>query len=187
MDQGSEVSVSREIARRLFRRYPLGAVLLPILLACNQKPGQPLTLDSRAATAITDSVTSLLEAWRTSVQSLDTASLANFYLNDTTFRWIEDGRIRFTSPTELLSAWGSTAAGVREMNLILDQTQVTPLAQGVALVTTSFVQRVTDTAGRQGGFAGATTLVAVDTPEGWRFLLGHTSAAGGPAARPEPF
>lgn len=162
----------------------MGSLLTAFLMACGGVTESPRGLDAREAAAISDSVAALVSAWQQAVEALDTTDLARFYLADTTFRWIEDGQILYATPSQLLQAWRSTVPAVKEMALILDQTRITPLAPGVALVTTSFIQRVTDTASRQGGFAGATSLIVVDTPNGWRFLTGHTSAAGGPAARP---
>jgi hypothetical protein len=65
---------------------------------------------------------------------------------------------------------------LRALAFTLDNPQVTPLAPGVALVTTVFTQKITDTLGTVTGFAGTLTLTVVRADSGWRFLAGHTSS-----------
>jgi len=65
---------------------------------------------------------------------------------------------------------------LRAMEFTLDNPQVTPLAPGVALVTTVFTQKITDTLGTVTGFAGMLTMTVIHADSGWRFLAGHTSS-----------
>ncbi len=160
-----------------------GGLLVATLLlaACGAGVRPSSTLSAADGAAISDSVSRLVAAWREAVVARDTVALATFYSTDAAFRWIEDGEVRYRSATELAEAWRGTVQGVAAMDLLLDQLVITPVGPGAAVVTTAFTQKVTDTAGRSGGFTGATSLVAVSTPDGWRFLTGHTSATANPS------
>lgn len=56
-------------------------------------------------------------------------------------------------------------------------TEITPLAPGVAMVTTLFQTRLIDPQG--GGFArgGALTMTLIERSDGWKILNGHSSSA----------
>lgn len=123
-----------------------------------------------------DSVTSMLTAWRQAVSARNADLVAEFYADDPGFRWIEDGTVRYTSRQQVAEAYRSLAPSLRSLEFTLDNPQVTPLAPGVALVTTLFTQKVTDSLGAVTGFAGALTLTVVHADTGWRFLAGHTSS-----------
>ncbi len=123
-----------------------------------------------------DSVTSMLTAWRQAVSARNADLVAKFYADDPGFRWIEDGTVRYTSRQQVAEAYRSLAPSLRSLEFTLDNPQVTPLAPGVALVTTLFTQKVTDSLGAVTGFAGALTLTVVHADTGWRFLAGHTSS-----------
>ena len=154
-------------------------LLLPfllLLLGCSRPvPSEPLTPEHRAA--MVDSVTSMLAAWQAAVDSRDANRVAAFYATEPDFRWIEDGAVRYASAEQVVEAYRSMMPSVRAIELTLDDPQVTPLAAGVALVTTVFTQKVTDTLGEVTGYAGALTMTAIHADSGWRFLAGHTSAA----------
>ncbi len=151
------------------------------LAACGGEARPSSGLTAGQQTAIRDSVSTLVDAWRAAVVARDTVALTDFYSGDAAFRWVEDGEARYQSAAALAEAWRGTVQGIAAMDLLLDQVVVTPVGPGAAVVTMAFTQKVTDTAGRSGGFTGATTLVAVSTPAGWRFLVGHTSATANPS------
>jgi hypothetical protein len=89
---------------------------------------------------------------------------------------IEDGVVRYRSRAEVADAIRELAGSVRRTELLMDGTIITPLAPGVAAVTTGFAQKVEDHEGRVGGFAGAISMVLVHREEGWQFQFGHTSS-----------
>lgn len=163
-------------------RPAVPTLLVVALLGACAAPSPPpaATLDAARGEAIRDSVAAMLASWRTAIGALDGDRVAAHYLADTTFRWIEDGVVRYRHRLEVANAIRETAAQVRRTELLLDGTIITPLAPGVAAVVTGFAQKVEDSAGRVGGFAGAITAVVVHTPDGWVFRLGHTSSGGAP-------
>jgi hypothetical protein len=56
-------------------------------------------------------------------------------------------------------------------------TEITPLAPGVAAVVTRFETRFADSTGADFGFEGSITATLVHRDGYWRFLQGHTSSA----------
>ena len=64
---------------------------------------------------------------------------------------------------------------------------LTSSAPGVAVITTNFAEKVTDTTGTTVGFAGAISATMVHSDSGWRFLVGHTSSVVPPVdTTPKP-
>jgi hypothetical protein len=143
----------------------------------------PARLTPAHRSAIIDSVGTMLADFRAAAGSLDSDSVARFYVSDSTFRWIEDGVIRYTSRDQIAAAYRGMVGSVTATRLLYDGTVITPLAPGVAAVATGFAQQFTMRNGLSGGFAGAVTAVVVHRAAGWQFLQGHTSSVG---ASPEP-
>ncbi|MEO8479222.1 MAG: hypothetical protein ABI542_06260, partial [Gemmatimonadota bacterium] len=146
---------------------------LVIAAACT--PAAP-TLDAAHRAAIIDSVETRLTAFRAAVGGMQADSVAQFYLADSTFRWIEDGEVRYHSRNEIATAIREAAPFMSNAELLYDGTVITPLAPGVASLVTGFAQKFTAPDGQRTGFAGAITAVMVDTPNGWMFQSGHTSS-----------
>lgn len=134
------------------------------------------TFDAAQQAAIIDSVESRLTAFRAAVGAMQADSVAQFYLADSTFRWIEDGEVRYHSRSEIAAAIRESAPFMSNAELLYDGTVITPLAPGVASVVTGFAQKFTAPDGQLTGFAGAISAVMVDTPDGWMFQSGHTSS-----------
>jgi ketosteroid isomerase-like protein len=156
------------------RRFPgaLAALALAFSAAC-QAVSRPLTAAHRAA--IVDSVQTMLTAWRDAFNGNDFARAAAFYSNDPAFRWFENGELKFRSGSEIGDSMKAEAPGFRSLALSLIEPQITPLAPGVAVVTTNFAQKITDTTGQVIGLAGAITTTVVHGDGGWKFLVGHVS------------
>jgi hypothetical protein len=129
---------------------------------------------------MTDSARAALTSWREAINALDADRVASHYLADSTFRWLEDGVVRYRHPLEVANAIRELAGTIRRTELLLDGTTLTPLAPGVVAVTTGFAQKVEDREGRVGGFAGAISAILVHREDGWVFQLGHTSSGGAP-------
>lgn len=154
---------------------PFPKFLSLLLLAACAAPRDGL--DPAHADAIVDSVRTTLVGYRAAVDALDADAVAAHYLADSTFRWIEDGEIRYRDPAEVAAAIRSFASAVRRTELLLDGTVITPVAPGVAAISTGFAQKVEALDGTVGGFAGAITAVLVHRGDRWLFQLGHTSSA----------
>lgn len=151
-------------------------LLLPLLGALACGPSGPPGLTAEHAEAVADSVNDALAAYVQRVNSWDWDGAAAFYADDPRFRWIEDGRTAYTSPDDIRTAYQALQGSFESAELTLRDTRVVPLAPGLANVSTSFAQALTDTAGGRFEFEGALTITLVHTPDGWRFLSGHTSS-----------
>jgi ketosteroid isomerase-like protein len=138
-----------------------------------RSPGTPLTLEHRRA--IVDSVQTMLTEWRDAFNAKDFTRAATFYSNDPDFRWFENGELKFRSGKEIGDTMNAEAPGFRSLAVSLVEPQITPLAPGVAVITTNFAEKVTDTTGEMTGFAGAISMTVVHGDAGWRFLVGHVS------------
>lgn len=170
--------------------HSVAAVLVAatLFVGCATDPGGAQSaLTPAHATALTDSARTTLASWREAVNALDADRVAAHYLADSTFRWLEDGVVRYRHPLEVANAIRELAGTIRRTELLLDGTVLTPLAPGVVAVTTGFAQKIEDQEGRVGGFAGAMSAILVHREEGWVFQLGHTSSGGGPSTGdPDP-
>lgn len=151
----------------------LQALLLAVVTACT--PAAP-TFDAAHRAAMIDSIEARLTAFRAAVGTMQADSVAQFYLGDSTFRWIEDGVVRYRSRAEIATAIREAAPFMSDAELRYDGTEVTPLAPGVASIATGFAQKFTAPDGQRTGFVGAITAVMVNTPAGWVFQSGHTSS-----------
>ncbi len=159
-----------------------------LLVGCATDSGSAqAALTPAHATAMTDSARATLSSWREAISALDADRVAAHYLADSTFRWLEDGVVRYRHPLEVANAIRELAGSIRRTELLLDGTVLTPLAPGVVAVTTGFAQKVEDLEGRVGGFAGAISAILVHREDGWVFQLGHTSSGAGPSTGgPDP-
>ena len=150
--------------------------LLPLmLLAGCSAPAAP-AFDAAHQAAMVDSVSAMLESWRGAVGEMAVDRIATFYAPDSAFRWIEDGATRYLSSDDIGSAIRGMQGSIRSMEFTLVEPKISPLAPGVAVVTTGFTQKFTDTAGVTGGYAGTISMTVVHRDTAWRFLVGHTSA-----------
>ncbi len=151
---------------------------LALLLACSAlacQPAGPNAFSEEHAAAVADSARRALSEYVDHVNAGRWDSAVSYYANDSRFQWLEDGRLAYSSPEEIRTAIRSMEAMFQSSELTLSDTRVIPLAPGVAAVSTSFQQALTDTAGSAFSFGGAISLIAVHTESGWKMLIGHTS------------
>ncbi len=144
-------------------------------LAC--QPADQSAFSEEHAAAVADSVRQALGEYVDHVNARRWDSAVSYYANDPRFQWLEDGRVAYSSAEEIKTAIQSLEAMFPSSEMKLSDTQVIPLAPGVAAVTTQFQQTLTDTAGSTFSFGGAISLIAVHTDSGWKILTGHTSTA----------
>jgi ketosteroid isomerase-like protein len=148
------------------------AVLLLGTAAC-ATPAPTFTATHR--TAIIDSVQVMLTSWRDAFNAKDFARAASFYSNDPAFRWLENGEMKFRTAKELGDTMKAEAPRFQSLTMSLIEPEITPVAPGVAEVTSNFTQKVTDGAGQTFGLAGAMSMTVVHGDSGWKFLVGHLS------------
>lgn len=132
----------------------------------------PLT-DAHAV-AIQDSVRAVLDDF---LRYSDTArwdSLGALYSDDPGFRFYESGTLQYESATAVRAALASLPPGM-EISTEHHDTDIRPLAPGVALVRTLFESTFADSSGAGFGFSGAVTMLWVHEAAGWRILSGHSS------------
>lgn len=160
---------------RIFsKRLRLRAALVSASLGIACQP-RPLPLTATRRTAIVDSVQTMLTAWRDAFNARDFVRVAKFYSNDADFRWFENGELKFRSGREIGDSMNAEAPGFRSFAVSLIDPEITALAPGVAVVTTNFAEKVTDTTGQTVGFAGAISMTVVHGDSGWKFLVGDVS------------
>jgi ketosteroid isomerase-like protein len=156
----------------MMHRVALG--LAVVLAGCGSAARQ---LSAAHEAAMIDSVQTTLNAWRDAFNAKDFARASAFYSNDARFRWFENGELKFRSGREIGDSMQAEAGGLRSLSLSLIEPQITPLAPGLAVVTTHFAEKVIDTTGQTLGFAGAISMTVVHSDSGWKFLVGHLSLA----------
>ncbi|HEY4100503.1 MAG TPA: nuclear transport factor 2 family protein [Gemmatimonadales bacterium] len=152
---------------------------LVVALALGGCHASQFTAGHRAAER--DSVAQMLDAWRGALAARDFGRAATFYSSDSAFRWFQDGELKYRSARELADTMLAMAPVVRDFGMSLIEPEITPVAPGVAIVTTNFAEKITDTTGETIGLAGALSMTAVHGDSGWRFLIGHTSSVIVPA------
>jgi len=154
-------------------RIPFLSLLVSLGLAGCQAGRTELTTMHRDA--LVDSVRTFLNEYVEAANSGNVASLIPFYADEEGFHWAEDGRLRFPSYGSLVTALDSIGGTIRSVSLVADQPKVVPLRPGLAALSVTYRQSITDTAGQVYRFAGVVTAVAAHGDSGWKFLLGHTS------------
>jgi ketosteroid isomerase-like protein len=130
---------------------------------------------------IVDSVQTMLGAWRDAFNAKDFAKAASYYSSDSGFRWIENGELKFRTAKQLADTMMAEAPAFQALDMSLIEPEITAIAPGVAEVTSSFTQRITDRAGQTFGLAGAMSMIVVHGDSGWKFLVGHVSVIRPPA------
>lgn len=129
--------------------------------------------------AIQDSIRTTLDAFRRHAANRRWDSLAAMYAPDSSFRWVENGEVRYRSPEEIRTALARVSATMRIETNYRD-TEIFPLAPGIASVLTHFETQFVDST-TFFSFGGAMTMVLMHRAGGWKIVSGHSSA---PIPRP---
>jgi ketosteroid isomerase-like protein len=103
-------------------------------------------------------------------------ALMRLYADDPRFRWVSNGVVVARSVDEIRKYFSGLPAGSRVETTYRD-TEIAPLAPGVALVETSFTTRMIDAKGGGFGFGGMLTMTLVERADGWKIIAGHSSSA----------
>jgi uncharacterized protein DUF4440 len=139
----------------------------------------PLGLTASHAGAIQDSVRTALADFRRYAATAQWDSLVRLYSADSSFRWIEDGRLARRSAVQ--QALSGLPPGVR-VETTYDSMEVSALAPGVGELTTYYQTRFVGSP-TPVQFAGAISMVWMHEPGGWRIRSGHSSSATPRGAR----
>jgi hypothetical protein len=103
-------------------------------------------------------------------------ALMRLYADAPRFRWASNGAVVAHSVDEIRQYFSGLPAGSRVETAYQD-TEIAPLAPGVALVETSFTTRMIDARGGGFGFGGMLTMTLVERADGWKIIAGHSSSA----------
>lgn len=151
----------------------LGLICGALLVAPSLEAQQSFT--STHKTAMVDSVQQALSAFSAAMARSQWDSALAFYARRPEFRWVEEGKVVARGPEEIGKYLKSMPASMRITTTYTD-TEVIPLAPGLAAVVTRFSTAMTNGDAAPITFGGMLTMTMVHTPEGWRILNGHSSA-----------
>jgi hypothetical protein len=146
--------------------------VLTLTAACTHGP-RPLTATQVAA--MQDSVRETLSLFRRYQSTSQWDSLSRLYADDDRFRWVENGVVRYRSAADVRQALARLASVMR-IETTYQETEILPIAPGLASVVTRFQTRFGDPAAGGFTFGGAITMTLIHAAEGWRILGGHTSS-----------
>jgi hypothetical protein len=127
------------------------------------------------AAAIRKSVQATLDAYREHAAAGRWEELMRLYADDPRFRWVSSGIVEARSVEQIRKYFAALPPGTRVETTYQDA-EITPLAPGVAAVTTLFQTRLVEPQGGGFSFGGALTMTLVERPEGWKILSGHASS-----------
>jgi hypothetical protein len=122
-----------------------------------------------------DSVRETLSQFRRYSSTSQWDSLSRLYAGDERFRWVENGVVRYRSAAEVRQALMRLTSTMR-IETTYQDTEILPIAPGLASVVTRFQTRFGDPAAGGFTFGGAITMTLINTTDGWRMLGGHTSS-----------
>ena len=152
-----------------------GLVLVVAVTALGVGCAHDAVLTATASVAMQDSLKTTLDAFRRASSAGQWDSVSRMYADDSTFRWIEDGRVVARSATVLRQHLLAMPASTR-VETSYDSVEYLPVAAGVGSVTTRYATAVKDSSGGGYSFGGVLTMTFVHRPNGWRIISGHTSS-----------
>jgi hypothetical protein len=141
--------------------------------AVNGASAQAMTEDQAAA--IRRGVQATLDAYREHAAAGRWEELMRLYADEPRFRWVASGIVEARSVEQIRKYFAGLPPGTRVENTY-QGTEITPLAPGVAMVTTLFQTRLVDPQGGGFAFSGALTMTLIERPDGWKILNGHSSS-----------
>ncbi|WP_425152842.1 DUF4440 domain-containing protein [Candidatus Palauibacter sp.] len=138
-----------------------------------QADAAPLS-EARAA-SIRDSVATAMDTFREIGSGPDPSAVAGLYSESPTFRFYENGELRYRSAADVRAALEGLPPSMR-ISTEYSDTDIEALAPGLALVRSLFESTIEGEGGFEFGYGGAVTMLWTHEPGGWRILSGHTSA-----------
>lgn len=154
----------------------LVAVLALAIVAAACGPGGEQTLSESRSAAIEDSVGAFLATWAEGTREGGWDRVVDRYADDPSFRWVEDGRVRYRSVEEVRAGFEDVRAAFSDARTEFTEPSIAPLAPGLAHVVTRFRTTLTREEGPEVQFGGAMTMTVRHTGDGWKVLRGHMSS-----------
>jgi len=165
-------------ARKARAAHPALAIALAgVVLGCAPDAPPEDPFDEARRGAIADSVRATIDDFVSTVEAGEWGELAEFYADDPRFRWMEDGRVTYDSQEAIVASLVEVGSSFTHGSLEYSDVEFTALAPGLAAFSARFEQRLVDGDGGGFSFSGVLGATLVHEPNGWKFLLGHTSTA----------
>ena len=141
--------------------------------AANAASAEAMTMDQAAA--VRRGVQAALDAYRERAAAGRWEELMRLYADEPRFRWVASGIVEARSVEQIRKYFAALPPGARVETTFQD-TEITPLTPGAAMVTTLFQTRLVDPQGGGFSFGGALTMTLIERPDGWKILNGHSSS-----------
>ncbi|MFY0591082.1 nuclear transport factor 2 family protein [Roseivirga sp.] len=150
-------------------RSLLGVVILATY-SCSSTGNGELDTDS-----ISKEISARMDAFVTSNNAMDLNALKDFYSNDESFYWVEDGKIQYANKQVLETSLSGLVGMVSGVDMkILDQ-RIEVISEDSALAFLEYEQAMTMSSGGAFNINGAMTVLLKKEERVWRFLFGHSS------------
>ena len=148
------------------------AGLAILIAACggSEQPSAGMSNEEVAA-----GVEDMLQGWAATGSEGRWSDLNAFYATDPGFRWIELGRVAYTSADEIENGLNTLGQINASMSSRIDNVSVAPLGPGAAAFTANLAVDFTSDQFSY-AFDGVISGVAVNKDGAWKFLQGHISA-----------
>ncbi len=153
-----------------FRNHASLLVLTVLLSACSE---QGIPFDPEA---VSSDVLATLSEYASAANSGDLDAALDYYIQDSRFRWAEDGAVQYSSFADLEAAIRRFADFGKISTEYVDPF-VNALTRDHAQLFTSYKTTVGDTDAGGFSYSGLVTMNLVRTETGWKILAGHTSTA----------
>jgi ketosteroid isomerase-like protein len=160
------------------KRRAAAVLLLGLLAAAaaggGSRAAHAQQMPEAQAAAVRKGVQATLDAYREHAAAGRWDELMRLYADDPRFRWVSSGIVEARSVEQIRKHFAALPPSARVETTYQDA-EITPLAPGIATVTTLFQTRLVDPQGSGFSFGGALTLTMVERPDGWKILGGHSS------------
>jgi len=168
----SAASLIREHTMVTLHAGSIFALVTVLSSACS---APSVTLTDAHALAIGDSLRTTLASYAGSANAADRDSLIRFYNDSPEFLWAANGKIGTRSVSAMRTVFASLAP-YKSWHVEYKDPVIHALAPGIASVATEYEQTLADSAGRTITYAGALTMIWVNTTAGWKIVEGHSSS-----------
>lgn len=150
--------------------------LLTLLAALACAPRSPREPDAAHADAMRDSVINFATTIARRLAEEGPAAWPRYFETSPAFFMASDGQLVFPSNDSANAFVEGLTRTITAIDLEWVDLRVEPLAPGLAVIGSSYRERIMDTAGVTVEFGGFMTGVARHTPDGWRLRNLHWSS-----------
>ena len=151
----------------MFRRFVMFAAIAAA--GCSSMPPNQAAMgDAR------DVFSSYVDAFN----SRQWSRVVALYSDHPGFRWVENGKVVYTSKRDVADAYAWLREHVRQVRYLPSDTNITGLSGDSAQVSTRFVTRVELTDGREFAYSGEMRMDLRREGDVWKIAGGETRSAG---------